>query len=66
MFTEINVDNIINVSVYVNSTMEEELDSVTITIDPYTLTKEDVAVGVRAGFHFVFNLIKDKLTTEFL
>ncbi|ETS30997.1 hypothetical protein PTE_02945, partial [Photorhabdus khanii NC19] len=26
--------------------MEEELDSVTITIDPYTLTKEDVAVGV--------------------
>ncbi|MQL47464.1 hypothetical protein GEA64_05420 [Photorhabdus khanii] len=46
MFTEINVDNIINVSVYVNSTMEEELDSVTITIDPYTLTKEDVAVGV--------------------
>ncbi|KOY60684.1 hypothetical protein AM629_17975 [Photorhabdus heterorhabditis] len=44
--TEINVDDIINVSIYINGTMAEKLYSVMDTIDPYTVTKEDLMAGV--------------------
>ncbi|CAQ84629.1 MULTISPECIES: hypothetical protein [Photorhabdus] len=42
----IDVDDIINVSIYINGTMAEKLYSVMDTIDPYTVTKEDVEAGV--------------------
>ncbi|MGS0630067.1 MULTISPECIES: hypothetical protein [Photorhabdus] len=44
--TEINVNDVIDVSVYVNGTMDEELYSAINTINPYTVTKEDLAAGV--------------------
>ncbi|WP_192900809.1 hypothetical protein [Photorhabdus luminescens] len=44
--TEINVNDIINVNVYVNGTVDEELYSAINTINPYTVTKEDLAAGV--------------------
>ncbi|TDB52967.1 hypothetical protein [Photorhabdus luminescens] len=44
--TGIDVDDIINVSVYINGTMTEKLYSVMDTIEPYTVTKEDVVAGV--------------------
>ncbi|KOY60686.1 hypothetical protein AM629_17985 [Photorhabdus heterorhabditis] len=44
--TEINVDDVINVSVYVNGTMDEELYSAINTINPYTVTREDLSAGV--------------------